>query len=106
MVFATLFPLGILQLYHSVAQGYYDARSLTFLTNHTNALIEWLRFPGDVLFIVGGAVPVLYRFPGSVSRDVLITNRSLCAVLLVMYFGETYLATRARMGPSTARKST
>ena len=23
-------------------------------------LIEWLRLPGDVLFIVGGAVPALY----------------------------------------------
>ena len=60
MVFATLFPLGILQLYYSVAYGYFDARSLKFLTNTTNALIEWLRFPGDVLFIVGGTLPILY----------------------------------------------
>src|SRR5262249_33531648 len=29
MVFATLFPLGLLQLYHSVSVGYFDARSLT-----------------------------------------------------------------------------
>lgn len=60
MVFASLFPLGILQLYHSVSSGYYDARTLQFLTSHTNALIEWLRLPGDALFIVGGALPVLY----------------------------------------------
>jgi nitric oxide reductase subunit B len=25
-----------------------------------NALIEWMRLPGDVLFIVGGVLPVLY----------------------------------------------
>lgn len=60
MVFATLFPLGVLQLYHSVAYGYFDARTLKFLGQPTNALIEWLRFPGDVLFIVGGTLPLLY----------------------------------------------
>ncbi len=60
MVFASLFPLGILQLYHSVSQGYFDARSLGYLTERTNALIEWLRLPGDILFIVGGVLPVLY----------------------------------------------
>jgi nitric oxide reductase subunit B len=60
MVFATLFPLGILQLYHSVNSGYFDARSLKFLTNRSNALLEWVRFPGDALFIVGGVLPILY----------------------------------------------
>lgn len=60
MVFASLFPLGLLQLYHSVAFGYYDARTLKYLTGSTNALIEWLRLPGDALFILGGALPVLY----------------------------------------------
>jgi nitric oxide reductase subunit B len=39
MVFATLFPLGIVQLYHSVSVGYFDARSLEFLSNRTNALL-------------------------------------------------------------------
>jgi nitric oxide reductase subunit B len=60
MVFATLFPLGILQLYHSVSVGYFDARSLKFLSNHTNSMLEWLRLPGDALFILGGTLPVLY----------------------------------------------
>lgn len=60
MVFATLFPLGVMQLYHSVSVGYFDARSLNFLSNRTNALLEWLRLPGDTLFIVGGTLPVLY----------------------------------------------
>ena len=46
MCFATLLPLGILQLYKSVDKGYFEARELKFLTNHTNALIEWLRLPG------------------------------------------------------------
>jgi len=60
MVFATLFPLGVLQLYHSVSVGYFDARSLKFLSNHTNSMLEWLRLPGDALFIIGGTLPVLY----------------------------------------------
>lgn len=60
MVFASLFPLGLLQLYHSVSSGYFDARSLKFITAHTNSIIEWLRLPGDALFIVGGVLPVVY----------------------------------------------
>jgi nitric oxide reductase subunit B len=60
MVFANLFPLGVLQLYHSIAYGYYDARSLKFVGNPTNSLIEWLRLPGDTVFIFGGTLPVIY----------------------------------------------
>jgi nitric oxide reductase subunit B len=60
MSFATLFPLGMLQLYESVNTGYYEARTLEFLTNDTNALIEWIRLPGDVVFIGGGVLPLLY----------------------------------------------
>jgi hypothetical protein len=78
MVFATLFPLGILQLYHSVNSGYFDARSLKFMTNKSNALLEWVRFPGDALFIVGGVLPILYlSWLGSVTwlLDSLSINR-------------------------------
>jgi nitric oxide reductase subunit B len=60
MVFATLFPLGLLQLYQSVNQGYFEARSLKYLTSDTSAALEWLRLPGDVVFIAGGVLPLLY----------------------------------------------
>jgi nitric oxide reductase subunit B len=60
MVFASLFPLGVIQLYHSVRYGYYDARTLEYVTGHLNTLIQWLRLPGDALFIVGGVLPVVY----------------------------------------------
>jgi nitric oxide reductase subunit B len=60
MCFATLFPLGILQLYESVSNGYFEARTLKFLTSQTNSLLEWIRLPGGVLFIVGGVLPLLY----------------------------------------------
>ena len=60
MVFATLFPLGILQLYHSIAVSYYDARTLNYIGSRANSILEWLRMPGDIVFIVGGAMPILY----------------------------------------------
>jgi nitric oxide reductase subunit B len=60
MVFATLFPLGMLQLYESVSNGYFEARQLQFLTGETVTLIEWLRLPGDLLFIIGGTLPLLW----------------------------------------------
>jgi nitric oxide reductase subunit B len=60
MAFATLFPLGIHQLYESVNKGYFDARTLDFLTSDTNNALEWLRSPGDLLVIFGGVLPLLY----------------------------------------------
>jgi nitric oxide reductase subunit B len=60
MVFATLFPLGILQLYHSISVSYYDARTLNYIGSHANSILEWLRMPGDIAFIFGGALPILY----------------------------------------------
>ena len=60
-----------------MSNGYFQARSLEFLTNDTNALIEWIRLPGDILFIAGGVLPVLYitylgvryRVKGSVTKE-------------------------------------
>ncbi len=60
MVFATLLPLGSLQLYHSVGSGYYEARSLNYITSSSNQLLEWGRLPGDVIFILGGCLPFLW----------------------------------------------
>ena len=60
MVFATLLPLGVLQLYHSVNNGYFEARSLGYITEPGNALIEWMRLPGDAVFIVGGILPFIW----------------------------------------------
>jgi nitric oxide reductase subunit B len=60
VVFATLFPLGILQLYHSISVSYYDARTPNYIGSRANSILEWLRMPGDIVFIVGGALPVLY----------------------------------------------
>jgi nitric oxide reductase subunit B len=68
MVFATLFPLGLIQLYHSLNVSYFDARSLKFISGHTLSMLEWMRLPGDALFIVGGTLPILYLCWLGVSR--------------------------------------
>ncbi|CAJ1501753.1 cbb3-type cytochrome c oxidase subunit I [[Mycobacterium] kokjensenii] len=60
MVFVTLLPLGVLQLFHSVNAGYFEARSLGYITQPGNALLEWLRLPGDAIVIVGGVLPFLW----------------------------------------------
>lgn len=60
MVFATLLPLGVLQLYHSVNDGYFEARSLGYITKPGNSLLEWLRLPGDVILIVAGVLPFIW----------------------------------------------
>ena len=56
MVFVNLFPLGVLQLADVVTSGYWHARSIGFFEEH--GYIEWLRLPGDVLFIAG-VVPLV-----------------------------------------------
>jgi nitric oxide reductase subunit B len=59
MAFCNLFPVGIVQLYTAVGTGYWYARSLEFLHQRWVNALEWARLPGDVLFIAGGAVPLL-----------------------------------------------
>jgi nitric oxide reductase subunit B len=60
MIFVNLVPMGIAQLYDSLQNGYWHARRLEFFQSPTVRTIEWLRLPGDVLFILGGIVPVVY----------------------------------------------
>jgi nitric oxide reductase subunit B len=60
MVFVTLLPLGVLQLWHSVNDGYFEARELGYITRPGNAFLEWMRMPGDVIFLVPGILPFLW----------------------------------------------
>ena len=55
--FGCLLPLGVLQLYHSVSDGYFEARSLGYITKPGNSVLEWLRLPGDAILIVAGVLP-------------------------------------------------
>ena len=33
---------------------------LNYIGNHANSVLEWLRMPGDIVFILGGTLPILY----------------------------------------------
>jgi nitric oxide reductase subunit B len=59
MVLMSLFPGGVLQLWDVLEHGYWHARSIEYIGSDRARLIEWLRMPGDVIFIVFGAVPLL-----------------------------------------------
>jgi nitric oxide reductase subunit B len=58
MVALSLFPGGVLQVWDVVQHGYWHARSLAYIGTDTAHTIEWLRLPGDLVFIIFGAVPL------------------------------------------------
>jgi nitric oxide reductase subunit B len=60
MLFVNLVPIGILQLYDAVAHGYWYARRPEFFQSDLINMLEWMRLPGDAIFIVGGIFPVVY----------------------------------------------
>lgn len=59
MVGLSLFPGGVLQVWDVLQHGYWHARSLDYIGSDRSRLIEWMRTPGDVVFILFGAVPLL-----------------------------------------------
>lgn len=59
MIVMSLFPSGVLQIWDVVQHGYWHARSLDYLGSERARLIEWLRLPGDLVFIIFGAVPLV-----------------------------------------------
>src|ERR1035438_2507837 len=58
MIILDLFPGGVIQLWDSIANGYWHARRLTFLMGGTYHKLEWLRMVGDVVFLFAGALPI------------------------------------------------
>jgi nitric oxide reductase subunit B len=59
MVVSSLFPGGVLQFIDVLNNGYWHARSPEFLQGKIPHMIEWLRMPGDLVFIVLGVFPLL-----------------------------------------------
>jgi len=68
MVVLNLFPGGVLQFLDVLKNGYWHARGPDFLNQRVTTLIEWIRLPGDAIFILFGVMPALiaailtYRF--------------------------------------------
>ena len=59
MLVLSLFPSGVLQMHDAVENGYWHARSFAYTSGAVPRLLEWLRLPGDLVFIVFGAAPVV-----------------------------------------------
>jgi nitric oxide reductase subunit B len=59
MVALSLFPGGVLQVWDVVQNGYWHARGIDYTGSERSRLIEWMRLPGDLVFIVFGAVPLV-----------------------------------------------
>jgi nitric oxide reductase subunit B len=59
MLVTNLFPGGVLQLIDVMKNGYWHARSPEFLNRDFVKVIEWLRMPGDLIFIGLGIVPLV-----------------------------------------------
>ncbi|MCY3768803.1 MAG: nitric-oxide reductase large subunit [Gammaproteobacteria bacterium] len=60
MVFLSLLPQGIWQVYNAYKHGYWYARSAEFIHSEAMELLVWMRVPGDVVFGVG--VVALFGF--------------------------------------------
>lgn len=59
MLLLNLFPGGIVQLRDVLENGYWHARSLDFIGQPLMRTLEWLRLPGDLVFILAGVVPAV-----------------------------------------------
>ena len=58
MVLFSLFPGGIMQVRDVIENGYWHARSLDYLATPLARTLEWLRMPGDLVFMFAGAAPL------------------------------------------------
>ena len=62
MCVGSLLPVGLLQTWASVDQGYWYARSAEFLHTPLMQTLRWMRVPGDSIFAVGELALVWFVF--------------------------------------------
>jgi nitric oxide reductase subunit B len=62
MCVGSLLPVGLMQTWASVNQGYWFARSTEFLGSPIMQTLRWMRVPGDTIFALGAFVLVAFVF--------------------------------------------
>jgi nitric oxide reductase subunit B len=62
MAVLSLAPVGFLQVYASVTEGFWYARSAEFLQQPLMQTLVWMRVPGDVIFSIGVGLLALFVF--------------------------------------------
>ena len=60
MCVGSLLPVGLLQTWASVDQGYWYARSTEFLGTPLMQTLRWMRVPGDTMFALGALALVAF----------------------------------------------
>jgi len=69
MCVGSLLPVGLLQTWASVDQGYWYARSADFLHTPVMQTLRWMRVPGDTIFAVGELAMVWFVFSLRLRRE-------------------------------------
>lgn len=60
MCLLSLLPVGLMQTWASVEQGYWFARSSDFMQSPLMQNWRWMRLPGDTIFFFGALALVLF----------------------------------------------
>lgn len=60
MCVLSLLPVGLMQTWASVDQGYWFARSSEFMQTPVMQTLRWMRVPGDTVFFLGAVALVLF----------------------------------------------
>lgn len=60
MLVLNIFPAGVIQMVASFTHGFWYARSHEFIHSESFQLFTWLRVLGDLTFVVGGVLPLVF----------------------------------------------
>lgn len=60
MLAVSIFPAGIYQLMQSFKHGFWYARSSETINSMFFQQFTWARVAGDLIFVLGGTLPVFY----------------------------------------------
>ena len=70
MVTISLLPVGLMQTWASVTNGYWYARSAEFMQTDLMQTLRWLRMIGDTIFAIGAFVLVAFVFGLSTGHSI------------------------------------
>ncbi len=60
MLILNIFPAGVIQMVASYTHGFWYARSYEFIHSSQFQMFTWLRVLGDLTFVVGGILPLVF----------------------------------------------
>ncbi|MBP7861827.1 nitric-oxide reductase large subunit [bacterium] len=60
MLALNIFPAGVLQMAASYTEGFWYARSYEFTHSNLFQTFTWLRVLGDITFVIGGILPLVF----------------------------------------------